>query len=569
MTQALPGIPPSQSENERRLVSLCSQPAADALAALSTTPRGLTSEEAERRLTEVGPNELSRGKHLGFWADILQRCRSPLVVQLLIIAIVSGLIGQLESTAIVGAMILLSVGLSYVLDRRSGRAVESLGKRVQSRTLVLRDGQETEIRISEVVPGDVVILHSGSIIPADLRLLAVKDFFVSQSALSGESMAVEKSAEARPAPDQAVADVANACFLGTNVTSGTARGVVVNTGTRTLFGAIAGAPDRASGRDQLRPGRAVVHVADDPLHDRDGLRGVPHRRAHQGQLAGGAPVRAVDRRRPHARDAADDRHGEPGQGGADDGREEGHRQTTPRHPEPRRDRHSLHRQDRDADPGRRGARTARRHHRPGEPGRAELRLPEQLLPDGPAEPHRPGGARAGRPGRGARLPPGGRAAVRFPASPDVGRGRLRGRPRADLQGRRRGDLLLLQPLPGRRRGLRAARGDSRGSVRGGRGAQQPGLPRPRHRVPGVPPRADDFHDRRREPAGAAGVHRLLRSAEGLGGLGAEAPLRGRREGEGPDRRQRSGDQEGVPGRGACPSSAWSAAPSWPGSRPSS
>jgi Mg2+-importing ATPase len=239
MTQALPGIPQSQSENERRLVSLCSQPAAEALAALSTTPRGLTSEEAARRLTEYGPNELSRSKNLGFWADIFQRCRSPLVVQLLIIAIVSGLIGQLESTAIVGAMILLSVGLSYVLDRRSGRAVESLGKRVQSRTLVLRDGQETEIRISEVVPGDIVVLHAGSIIPADLRLLAVKDFFVSQSALSGESMAVEKSAEARPAPDQAVADVANACFLGTNVTSGTARGVVVNTGTRTLFGAIA------------------------------------------------------------------------------------------------------------------------------------------------------------------------------------------------------------------------------------------------------------------------------------------------------------------------------------------
>ena len=239
MTQALPGIPPSQAENERWLVALCAKPAADALATLGTTPRGLTAEEAARRLTEYGPNELSRSKHLGFWADIFQRCRSPLVVQLLIIAIVSGLIGQFVSTAIVGAMILLSVGLSYVLDRRSGRAVESLGKRVQSRTLVLRDGQETEIRIAEVVPGDIVVLHSGSIIPADLRLLAVKDFFVSQSALSGESMAVEKSAEARPAPDQAVADVANACFLGSNVTSGTARGVVVNTGTRTLFGAIA------------------------------------------------------------------------------------------------------------------------------------------------------------------------------------------------------------------------------------------------------------------------------------------------------------------------------------------
>ena len=239
MTQALRGIPQSQAENERRLLSVCSKPAAEALAILGTTAKGLSSEEAERRRELYGPNELARGKQLGFWADILQRCRSPLVVQLLIIAIVSGLIGELASTAIVGAMIVLSVGLSYVLDRRSGRAVESLGKRVQSRTHVLRDGQETEIKISDVVPGDIVILHAGSIIPADLRLLAVKDFFVSQSALSGESMAIEKAAEAPPAADQAVADVANACFLGSNVTSGTARGVVVNTGTRTLFGAIA------------------------------------------------------------------------------------------------------------------------------------------------------------------------------------------------------------------------------------------------------------------------------------------------------------------------------------------
>ena len=99
-------------------------------------------------------------------------------------------------------MVLLSVGLSYVLDRRSSNAVESLGKRVQSRTLVLRDGKEKEIKLSDIVPGDIVVLHAGSIIPADLRLLAAKDFFVSQSALTGESMAVEKTAEAVSCADQ-------------------------------------------------------------------------------------------------------------------------------------------------------------------------------------------------------------------------------------------------------------------------------------------------------------------------------------------------------------------------------
>jgi Mg2+-importing ATPase len=233
-----PAVPGTHAEDERRLVGLCIVPAAEALERLGSSLQGLTTEEADRRREEYGPNELSPSRHLGFWADIYHRCTSPLVVQLLIIAVVSGVIGEFKSTAIVGAMVVLSVGLSYVLDRRSGRAVESLGKRVQSRTLVLRDGQEQEIKISEIVPGDLVILHAGSIIPADLRLLQAKDFFVSESALTGESMAVEKAAEAGPAPAQAAGDLPNACFLGTNVTSGTARGLVVNTGTRTVFGAI-------------------------------------------------------------------------------------------------------------------------------------------------------------------------------------------------------------------------------------------------------------------------------------------------------------------------------------------
>ncbi len=233
-----PQLPGTQAEDERRLIELCTVSAAEALTRLGSSPQGLTTEEAGSRRAKYGPNELSRGKHVSWWADIYHRCKSPLVVQLLIIAVVSGIIGEFKSTAIVAAMVVLSVGLSYVLDRRSGKAVDSLGKRVQSRTLVLRDGREQEIRISEVVPGDIVILYAGSIIPADLRLLMVKDFFVSQSALSGESMAVEKAAEAGPAADHAAGDLANACFLGSNVTSGTARGIVVNTGTRTLFGAI-------------------------------------------------------------------------------------------------------------------------------------------------------------------------------------------------------------------------------------------------------------------------------------------------------------------------------------------
>ena len=226
------------SEHERRLIDVCVVPARDALAALDTRFRGLNSEEAEKRLDEYGPNELSHARRLGFWADVFQRCRSPLVIQLLIIASISGIIGEVKSALIVSAMVFLSVGLSYILDRRASNTVEMLGRRVQSRTLVLRDGNEAEVRISGVVPGDIVLLHAGSIVPADLRLLTAKDFFVGQSALTGESMAVEKTVSAGPVHNATALELPNACFLGSSVTSGTARGLVVNTGTRTIFGSI-------------------------------------------------------------------------------------------------------------------------------------------------------------------------------------------------------------------------------------------------------------------------------------------------------------------------------------------
>jgi Mg2+-importing ATPase len=228
----------SVTHDERGLIDICVLPQPEALERLGATVHGLDSEEADRRLDEYGPNELAQAERLGFWADIYRRLRNPLNIQLLLIAVVSGVIGELKSTAIVSAMVVLSIGLSYILDRRSGRAVETLGKRVQSRSIVLRDGKETEVTISNIVPGDIVLLQAGSIVPADLRLLSAKDFYVSESALTGESMAVEKAAAAGTAAAQSATELANACFFGTNVTSGTAHGLVVNTGLRTAFGAI-------------------------------------------------------------------------------------------------------------------------------------------------------------------------------------------------------------------------------------------------------------------------------------------------------------------------------------------
>jgi len=234
------GLGQTDSATESRFIEFCLLPLQDTLSRLRTSINGLSSEEAVRRLAEYGPNEPAETKRLGLLLELLSRLKNPLNLQLAAIAFLSFLLGEGLASAIVLSMIVLSMGLSFVLDRRSTKAVESLGKRVQSRTVVLRDGVETEIRISEVVPGDIVVLSAGSIIPADVRLITAKDFFVSESALTGESMPVEKTAGAFPeARHNTALSLVNACFLGTFVVSGSAKAVVINTGRNTLFGSIA------------------------------------------------------------------------------------------------------------------------------------------------------------------------------------------------------------------------------------------------------------------------------------------------------------------------------------------
>lgn len=225
------------SESEKFLSEIASLSPIDAIKKLNSSSRGLTSEEVEERLDFYGLNELSKIKRIGLWADIYERLKSPLVIQLLLICTISTFLGELKSALIVFLMIFLSVGLSYILDRKSSKAVEGLGKRVQSRTYVIRDGVEKEIKMSEVVPGDIVLLNAGSIVPADIRIISAKDFFVSESALTGESMPIEKTF--LPVKEKkSVLELSNIVFLGTSVTSGSARGIVIHTGVRTIFGAI-------------------------------------------------------------------------------------------------------------------------------------------------------------------------------------------------------------------------------------------------------------------------------------------------------------------------------------------
>jgi Mg2+-importing ATPase len=206
---------------------------------LGSSSNGLSSERAARVLEESGPNTVAAGSRTSVLRDLLERCRNPLVIQLFVIAIVSYLMGDTRATVVVGGMVFLSVFLSYIQETRSSRAVEKLQKLVKTTVTVLRDGKETEVPLEEVVPGDVVVLTAGSLIPADLRVLSAKDFFVTQSALTGESMPVEKNADTNQPVGRAAFEFSNACFMGSNALSGSARAVVLATGTHTYYGSLA------------------------------------------------------------------------------------------------------------------------------------------------------------------------------------------------------------------------------------------------------------------------------------------------------------------------------------------
>jgi len=248
LSQAKMAARESITEHESLLLQVCCMAHAEALDHMKTREEGLEEIDLESLRAAWGPNNFGHQRKHGFLTEILMRCKNPLVIQLLIIAGVSLATGNPASAAIVSAMVIISVGLSYYQESRSSQAVEKLNAMVHSSCQVMRGNREIEISISEIVPGDIVVLQAGSIIPADLRLLMAKDFFVSQSSLTGEAMPVEKFAEAPPAPSRAVIEMPNAVFQGSNVVSGSAKALVVNTGTRTHFGSITeklgGAPVR-------------------------------------------------------------------------------------------------------------------------------------------------------------------------------------------------------------------------------------------------------------------------------------------------------------------------------------
>ncbi len=200
---------------------------------------GLTQAEARSRLKQYGPNQIPDRAESSLLVQFLRRFRNPLILILIVASGVSAVTGEVASFAIIIAMVLLSVTLDFFQEYRAGQAALHLRQSVQVHATVFRAGAAKEVPIAQVVPGDVVLLGAGSLVPADGLLLEARHLHVNQAILTGEPFPVEKHAEAPSGTQADLSSATNALFMGTSVVSGTARLLVVHTAGATAIGEIA------------------------------------------------------------------------------------------------------------------------------------------------------------------------------------------------------------------------------------------------------------------------------------------------------------------------------------------
>ncbi len=230
------------------------------LASLGSHANGLTEAQAADVRMRVGLNEVGHEKPLRWYRHLWHCYRNPFNLLLTVLAAISFYTEDVRATIVIGSMVLLSTLIRFFEETRSNKAADRLKEMVSTTATVLRRDpaeiaaeearryfqavlrpkppRRMEIALKKLVPGDVVLLSAGDMIPADIRLLSAKDLFVSQSAMTGESLPVEKFAEHRGAATSNPMELDNIAFMGTNVVSGSATGVVVTTANQTYFGAL-------------------------------------------------------------------------------------------------------------------------------------------------------------------------------------------------------------------------------------------------------------------------------------------------------------------------------------------
>jgi P-type Mg2+ transporter len=217
-------------------------PPSDVLSRLETSTAGLNSEEASRRLALYGTNELAHKQKRTGIISFLLHFKSPLIIILLIAASIAGALGDSTNFTIIFVIVIISVSIDHYQESKAENAAELLKEKVSTTTTVLRDNTKQEMKLSQIVPGDIIFLSAGDIAPADARIVTAKDFFINQSSLTGESFPVEKTANPLTSvnvQNGSITEWNNYLFMGTSVVSGSSTAVVVKTGGMTEYGKIA------------------------------------------------------------------------------------------------------------------------------------------------------------------------------------------------------------------------------------------------------------------------------------------------------------------------------------------
>ena len=201
---------------------------------------GLSWAEAEKRLLQNGPNEITEAKKRPAWLLFVHQFKDFMILVLVAAAVVSGLLGDITDTIVIGTIVLLNAVVGFVQEFRAEKAMEALKKMTVTNASVIRNNEATSIASPLLVTGDVILLEAGNIVPADIRLFEAVHLKVNESSLTGESAAVEKKVHTLAAADLPLGDHVNIAFKGTHITNGRGKGIVGATGMQTELGKIAG-----------------------------------------------------------------------------------------------------------------------------------------------------------------------------------------------------------------------------------------------------------------------------------------------------------------------------------------
>jgi len=227
------------AEMSKLLASFAAMDTDAVMKQLGTSPTGLTDRVVEDRLTQYGPNEIAREKRVSPLKRLIAILSNPLSILLIVLAIITAVTGGGPGVYLILLMVVLGAALRFIQEQRSDNAAAELQKMVTTTATVVRNGDTKEVALKDIVPGDMVSLSAGDMVPADVRLITAKDLFVSQAALTGESLPAEKNVNVVDSSQTDVLSMPNLCFLGTNVETGSATAVVVQTGKETYFGSLA------------------------------------------------------------------------------------------------------------------------------------------------------------------------------------------------------------------------------------------------------------------------------------------------------------------------------------------